>query len=70
MPTESKKKDKKSKKKRLKRYIHCGNYPMERDFIIRFKLNARANIFFAKILVFFNAVSILSTHSSKHFQNI
>ena len=71
MPTESKKKDKKVKKKRPKRYIHCGIYPIERDFIIRFKLNARANIFFfAKIQVFFNAVSILSTHSSKHFRNI
>ena len=46
MPTESKKKDKKvKKKKRPKRYIHCGIYPIERDFIIRFKLNARANIY-------------------------
>ena len=45
MPTESKKKDKKVKKKRPKRYIHCGIYPIERDFIIRFKLNARANIY-------------------------
>lgn len=61
----------KGKKKRPKRYIHCGIYPIERDFIIRFKLNARANIFFfAKVQVFFNAVSILSTHSSKHFRNI
>lgn len=60
----------KGKKKCPKRYIHCGNHPIERDFIIGFKLNARANIFFAKILVFFNAVSILSTHSSKYFQNI
>ena len=59
----------KRKRKRPKIYIHCGNYPMER-FITRFKLNAGANIFFAKILVFFNAVSILSTHSSKHFRNI
>ena len=48
MPTESKKKDKKVKKKRPKRYIHCGNYPIERDFIIRFKLNAKANIFLRK----------------------
>ena len=69
MPTESKKKDKNVKENGQK-YTFIVEITQWKDFITRFKLNAGANIFFAKILVFFNAVSILSTHSSKHFRNI
>ena len=69
MPTESKKKDKNVKENGQK-YTFIVEITQWKDFITRFKLNAGANIFFAKMLVFFNAVSILSTHSSKHFRNI
>ena len=69
MPTESKKKDK-NVKENVQKYTFIVGITQWKDFITRFKLNAGANIFFAKILVFFNAVSILSTHSSKHFRNI
>ena len=69
MPTESKKKDK-NVKKNVQKYTFIVEITQWKDFITRFKLNAGANIFLAKILVFFNAVSILSTHSSKHFRNI
>ena len=69
MPTESKKKDK-NVKENVQKYTFIVEITQWKDFITRFKLNAGANIFFAKILVFFNAVSILSTHSSKHFRNI
>ena len=69
MPTESKKKDK-NVKENVQKYTFIVEITQWKDFITRFKLNAGVNIFFAKILVFFNAVSILSTHSSKHFRNI
>ena len=69
MPTESKKKDK-NVKENVQKYTFIVEITQWKDFITRFKLNAGANIFFAKILVFFNAVSIMSTHSSKHFRNI
>lgn len=60
----------KREKKNVQKYTFIVEITQWKDFITRFKLNARANIFFAKILVFFNAVSILSTHSSKHFRSI
>ena len=69
MPTESKKKDK-NVKENVQKYTFIVEITQWKDFVTRFKLNAGANIFFAKILVFFNAVSIMSTHSSKHFRNI
>ena len=69
MPTESKKKDK-NVKENVQKYTFIVEITQWKDFITRFKLNAGSNIFFAKILVFFNAVSILSTHSTKHFRNI
>ena len=60
----------KREKKNVQKYTFIVEITQWKDFITRFKLNARANIFFAKILVFFNAVSIPSTHSLKHFRNI